>query len=160
MTEPTLSTYSSNSPSVNESYVPYGNLKASQADFDKVATAMNSYCILPPGQSRFSVMTTARFATDFLKDRINPLITSQLESDVINATCYDRAAPERKYLERLIAYTMHRVSSSEEDRTAEVLRLLIKRVTHSSLIVVTKVVIVLHLMIAYADTRVSEPNYE
>eukprot|EP00759_Apiculatamorpha_spiralis_P002386 PhF_6_TR10897/c0_g2_i1/m.17647 len=99
-TEPTLSTLVPNSPSINEDYESYINSRRySKEDMDKTMESLNGYCMCK-ANSRFSVTTTARYAADFLKDRINPIMSSQLESDVINATCFDHDAPDKKYLER------------------------------------------------------------
>eukprot|EP00388_Colpodella_angusta_P042977 GDKK01058050.1.p1 GENE.GDKK01058050.1~~GDKK01058050.1.p1 ORF type:complete len:107 (+),score=7.46 GDKK01058050.1:74-394(+) len=67
-----------------------------------------------PNKQWYNVSATVKFTASFLKDRITPHVTSQLESDVINSTYFDKLPPNKEYLGRLIAYTTNRMAMGDD----------------------------------------------
>lgn len=146
----------SNMPVFNQKFVEHKPHIPTKEEQEKTVKALQGFNILPPGQHSCSVATSASCATMYMKDRLSRPFLSELESDIINATYFDKYAPDKKYIEKVVSYVM-RCSNDVSGHSIEVLKLLVKRLEGANSIVVTKVLMVIHRLITYTDTKFIDP---
>eukprot|EP00742_Colponemidia_sp_Colp-10_P012078 GILJ01013508.1.p1 GENE.GILJ01013508.1~~GILJ01013508.1.p1 ORF type:complete len:878 (+),score=173.64 GILJ01013508.1:242-2635(+) len=91
----------------------------------------------------------------YMKDRLARPFNSELENDITYATYFDKQAPDKKYIEKIVSYVTRCTSDASNSR--EVIQLLIKRLSGANTIVVTKVLMVIHRLITYTDIKFIDP---